>query len=41
MASIHPTAIVEAGAELDSSVSVGAYSIVREHVRVGRGTTIG
>ncbi len=41
MASIHPTAIVEAGAELDLSVSVGAYSIVREHVRVGRGTTIG
>lgn len=41
MASIHPTAIVEAGAELDPSVSVGAYSIVREHVRVGRGTTIG
>ncbi len=41
MASIHPTAIVEAGAELDPSVTVGAYSIVREHVRVGRGTTIG
>ena len=41
MASIHPTAIVEAGAELEASVSVGAYSIVREHVRVGRGTTIG
>ncbi len=41
MSSIHPTAIVEAGAELDPSVSVGAFSIVREHVRVGRGTTIG
>jgi UDP-N-acetylglucosamine acyltransferase len=41
MASIHPTAIVEAGAELDDSVSVGAYCIVREHVRIGAGTTIG
>ena len=41
MAHIHPTAIIEVGAELDASVSVGAYSIVREHVRVGRGTTIG
>ena len=41
MANIHPTAIVEPGAELDTSVSVGAYSIVREHVRIGRGTTIG
>lgn len=41
MASIHPTAIVERGAELDASVSVDAYSIVREHVRIGAGTTIG
>ncbi len=41
MATIHPTAIVEPGAELDGSVSVGAYSIVREYVRIGAGTTIG
>ena len=41
MSNIHPTAIVEAGAELDPSVVVGACSIVREHVRVGRGTSIG
>lgn len=41
MANIHPTAIVEPGAELDDGVSVGAYSIVREHVRIGAGTTIG
>jgi UDP-N-acetylglucosamine acyltransferase len=38
---IHPTAIVEPGAQLDDGVSVGAYSIVREHVRIGTGTTIG
>jgi UDP-N-acetylglucosamine acyltransferase len=41
MTTIHPTAIVEPGAELDATVSVGAYSIIREHVRIGAGTTIG
>ncbi len=41
MATIHPTAIVEAGAELHDSVTVDAYAIVRAHVRVGEGTTIG
>jgi UDP-N-acetylglucosamine acyltransferase len=41
MALIHPTAIIEDGAELDESVSVDAFSIVRSHVRIGAGTTIG
>jgi UDP-N-acetylglucosamine acyltransferase len=41
MAYIHPTAIVEGGAELGDNVSVGAYSIVRSHVRIGEGTSIG
>jgi UDP-N-acetylglucosamine acyltransferase len=41
MANIHPTAIVESGADLDSSVTVGAYSIVRAGVRVDAGTSIG
>ena len=41
MAEIHPTAIIEAGAQLGENVSVGAYSIVREHVRIGDGTRIG
>ncbi len=41
MTSIHPTAIVEPGAELDDGVAVGAYSVVRAHVRIGAGTTIG
>jgi UDP-N-acetylglucosamine acyltransferase len=41
MARIHPTAIVEPGAQLDESVSIGEYSIVRQHVRIGAGTTIG
>ena len=41
MSTIHPTAIVEPGAELDPSVSVGAYSLVRARVRIGAGTRIG
>jgi UDP-N-acetylglucosamine acyltransferase len=41
MASIHPTAIVEPGAQLGESVSIGAYSIIREHVAIGEGTTVG
>jgi UDP-N-acetylglucosamine acyltransferase len=38
---IHPTAIVHAGARIDSSVSIGAYSIVGENVEIGNGTRIG
>ncbi len=38
---IHPTAIVHPGARLDTSVDVGAYSIIGEHVEVGEGTSIG
>ena len=41
MAKIHPTAIVESGAELADSVGVDAYTIVRAEVRIGAGTTIG
>jgi UDP-N-acetylglucosamine acyltransferase len=41
MASIHPTAIVESGAELDATVSIGAYAIVRSQVRIGAGTSVG
>lgn len=41
MASIHPTAIVASGAELDESVSIGAYTLVGEHVRIGAGSWIG
>ncbi len=41
MAEVHSTAIVEPGAELASSVRVGAYSIIRGRVRIGEGTTIG
>jgi UDP-N-acetylglucosamine acyltransferase len=38
---IHPTAIIESGAELAEGVSVGAYSIIGENVNIGKGTWIG
>jgi UDP-N-acetylglucosamine acyltransferase len=38
---VHSTAIVDPAAELDSSVSVGAYTLIGPHVKVGAGTTIG
>jgi UDP-N-acetylglucosamine acyltransferase len=41
MASIHPTAIVETGAELGETVSIDAWSIVRAGVRIGEGTRVG
>jgi UDP-N-acetylglucosamine acyltransferase len=41
MATIHPTAIVAPGAEIDESVSIGAYTLIGEHVRIGAGSTIG
>ncbi|MEJ2471159.1 MAG: acyl-ACP--UDP-N-acetylglucosamine O-acyltransferase [Desulfuromonadales bacterium] len=37
---IHPTAIIHPGAELDDSVTVGAYSMIGEHVRIASGTTV-
>ena len=36
----HATAIIHPGAVLAPDVSVGAYSMIGEHVRVGAGTTI-
>lgn len=41
MAIIHPTAIVDPKAELDSSVEVGAYSIIGPNVRIGARTKVG
>jgi len=39
--SIHPTAIVDPRAELDSDVQVGPYAIIREDVSIGSGSQIG
>jgi UDP-N-acetylglucosamine acyltransferase len=38
--SIHPTALVDAGAELDG-VTVGPYAVIGAGVRIGAGTSIG
>ena len=41
MANIHQMARVDPGAELDSSVEIGAYSIIGPNVKIGAGTRIG
>ena len=41
MTQIHSTTLVDKAAELDSSVSVGPFTVIGPHVRVGAGTTIG
>ncbi len=41
MAEIHPTALIHPAAQLGVDVSVGAYSIIGEHVEIGDGTRIG
>jgi len=39
--SIHPTAIVDDKAEIDSNVAIGPYSVVQEDVIIGDGCQIG
>ena len=41
MTAIHATAIVSPGADLDSSVTVGPYTVIGPHVKIGAGTTVG
>lgn len=41
MTSIHPTAIVDAKAELADSVEVGPYSVIGPEVQIGANTRIG
>ena len=38
---IHPTAIVHPGAELDSNVEIGPFSIIADNVYIGSGTVVG
>jgi UDP-N-acetylglucosamine acyltransferase len=40
MKRVHPTAIVDPRAELDSEVEVGPYSVIGAGVRIGKGTKI-
>jgi UDP-N-acetylglucosamine acyltransferase len=41
LASIHPTAVVESGAQLDETVSIGPYTIIGPKVRISAGTSVG
>ncbi|ACN15342.1 LpxA [Desulforapulum autotrophicum HRM2] len=38
---IHPTAIIDPGAEIDANVSIGPYAIIKGDVCIGSGTQIG
>jgi len=38
---IHPTAIIDSQADIDSNVQVGPYSIIGANVNIGSGTVIG
>jgi UDP-N-acetylglucosamine acyltransferase len=38
---LHATALVDPAAELDSSVTVGPYTVIGPHVKIGAGTTVG
>ena len=40
MTLIHSTAIIEKGAELDTSVTVGPYAVIGEHVKIGKNTHV-
>lgn len=40
MATIHPTASVNQAAQLDDGVSIGPYTVIGPHVRMGRGTVV-
>ena len=37
---VHPTAIVEKGAELAEGVSIGPFCVIGEHVKIGRNTKL-
>jgi UDP-N-acetylglucosamine acyltransferase len=38
---IHPTAVIDAGAEIDADVVVGPYTVIEAGVRIESGTTVG
>lgn len=40
MTRIHPTAIIDKGAEIDSTASIGPYSLIGPHVYIGPGTSV-
>lgn len=38
---IHPTALVSSSAKIDEGVEIGPYSIIHEHVWIGKNTKVG
>lgn len=40
MSSIHPTAVVDAQARIDTTVRIGPYCVIGPHVKIGAGTTV-
>ena len=40
MSMIHPTAIVDAKAQLDADVEVGPYAVIGPDVKIGSGTVV-
>jgi len=38
---IHPTAIVDSGAEIDGTVEVGPYALIRDNVSIGANCVVG
>ena len=38
---IHPTALIDAGAEIDCTASIGAYTVIEKGVIIGAGTEVG
>jgi UDP-N-acetylglucosamine acyltransferase len=41
MPRVHPSALVESGADLDDDVQLGPYAVIGPQVRIGAGTSIG
>ncbi len=41
MSQIHPSAIIEEGAQIGQDVSIGAFTIIGSEVKIGDGTSIG
>ena len=41
MTLVHPTAVIDAAADLAADVSVGSYAVIGAGVRIGSGTTVG
>lgn len=41
MTAVHATALVDKGAQLDATVTIGPYTVIGPHVKIAAGTTVG